>query len=373
MMTPTSLSEDSVHRAIDMVLATSDSSDVLLRRADISKEQNSMLSLVDPTNQNDANIHPCTPFYFGIQALSSDNSLVGFCTFYIAYSTWDGRMLYADQIHPELNGSLLFYRIMAKIATEIGCSRFTWKQKDPPEWNIDMANPEYLDDWIFLSMDRAAMAKFVGSTIPAATTEEENDMSMKSMMFLHIEDTIREILFEQSMERDGMTVNLKLAESDDTDTIAGLVKGLAIYEKEPDAVNVTAKDYFVDGYNSTEPLFFCILVDATDEKSPETNTTVAMGFFYFGHDLKEGPFLYLEDLYCEEAFRKKGIGTEIMKLLAQISLALDCTKFVWTALDWNAPALAFYKKIGATMQTEFKITRYCGSDVEAFARSDDTT
>lgn len=222
-------------------------------------------------------------------------------------------------------------------------------------------------------MDRAAMAKFVGSTIPAATTEEENDMSMKSMMFLHIEDTIREILFEQSMERDGMTVNLKLAESDDTDTIAGLVKGLAIYEKEPDAVNVTAKDYFVDGYNSTEPLFFCILVDATDEKSPETTTTVAMGFFYFGHDLKEGPFLYLEDLYCEEAFRKKGIGTEIMKLLAQISLALDCTKFVWTALDWNAPALAFYEKIGATMQTEFKITRYCGSDVEAFARSDDTT
>eukprot|EP00533_Pseudo-nitzschia_delicatissima_P011906 CAMPEP_0197261756 /NCGR_PEP_ID=MMETSP1432-20130617/139_1 /TAXON_ID=44447 /ORGANISM="Pseudo-nitzschia delicatissima, Strain UNC1205" /LENGTH=373 /DNA_ID=CAMNT_0042726041 /DNA_START=93 /DNA_END=1214 /DNA_ORIENTATION=- len=373
-MTSTSLSEDSVHQAIDKVLAASESSDVLLRRADMSKEQNSMLSLLDPTNQNDGNLRARTPFYFGIQAMSRENVLVGFCTFYIAYSTWDGRMLYADQIHPEKYGRLLFYRIMAKIATEIGCSRFTWKQKDPPEWNIDMANPEYLDDWIFLSMDRVAMANFVGSIIPSTTTDEEkNDMSLKSMMFLHIEDTIREILFEQSMKRDGMTVNLKLAESDDTDTIAGLVKGLAIYEKEPDAVNVTAKDYFVDGYNSTDPLFHCILVDVTDEKLPETITTVAMGLFYFGHDLKEGPFLYLEDLYCEEAFRKKGIGTEIMKVLAHISLTLDCSKFVWTALDWNAPALAFYKKIGATMQTELKITRYCGSDVEAFAQSDDKT
>lgn len=256
---------------------------------------------------------------------------------------------------------------LTHIATEL-------QEKERPEWNIGMSNPEYLHDWIFLSMDRAAMANFVGTSEgPSLSDDEEKDMSMKRLLFLHIEDTIREILEEQNMTKDGITVNLRLAEAEDTDTIAGLVQGLAIYEKEPDAVNVTAEDYFIDGYNSEEPLFYCILADVTtmDESGAETTTTAAMGLFYFGHDLLDGPFLYLEDLYCEEAYRKKGIGTEIMKQLASISLALDCNKFVWVALDWNAPALSFYKKIGATMQKELKITRYCGDDVQTFAESED--
>lgn len=182
------------------------------------------------------------------------------------------------------------------------------QEKERPEWNIGMSNPEYLHDWIFLSMDRAAMANFVGTSEgPSLSDDEEKDMSMKRLLFLHIEDTIREILEEQNMTKDGITVNLRLAEAEDTDTIAGLVQGLAIYEKEPDAVNVTAEDYFIDGYNSEEPLFYCILADVTtmDESGAETTTTAAMGLFYFGHDLLDGPFLYLEDLYCEEAYRKK--------------------------------------------------------------------
>ncbi len=223
-------------------------------------------------------------------------------------------------------------------------------------------------------MDRTAMANFVGATERSSLSDDKGkDMSMKRLLFLHIEDTIREILEEQSMIKNGIAVNLRLAEGEDTDTIAGLVQGLAIYEKEPDAVNVTAEDYFIDGYNSEEPLFYCILADVTtkDETGTESTTTAAMGLFYFGHNLLDGPFLYLEDLYCEEVYRKKGIGTEIMKQLASISLALDCSQFVWVALDWNAPALSFYKKIGATMQKELKITRYCGDDIRIFAESEE--
>ena len=55
------------------------------------------------------------------------NVLVGFCTFYIAYSTWDGRFLYADQIQPESDGSLKLYRFMAQVSQAIGCTRLTWK------------------------------------------------------------------------------------------------------------------------------------------------------------------------------------------------------------------------------------------------------
>ena len=219
------------------------------------------------------------------------------------------------------------------------------------------------------------MTNFVGSSAGKVSSSSEGtddddeggkESTMKSMLFLYVEDTIREILVEQTLSSTkGSTVNLRLSGPEDTETIAGLVQQLAIYEKEPDAVHVTANDYFTDGYNSMEPLFYCILADV--ETAEGEVTTAAMGLFYIGHNLIDGPFVYLEDLFCDEAFRGKGIGTEIMKHLAQISLALDCTQFVWTALDWNAPALSFYKKIGATMKKELKITRYCGNELKAFA------
>ena len=79
------------------------------------------------------------PFYFGIQVLMSstctdqnqphNDIMVGFCTFYIAYSTWDGRMLYVDELlDVEAAGdSLLLYRVLAKIAIQTGCARLIWK------------------------------------------------------------------------------------------------------------------------------------------------------------------------------------------------------------------------------------------------------
>lgn len=222
------------------------------------------------------------------------------------------------------------------------------------------------------------MANFIGSPQIASSsdpcTDEGEITTMKSLLFLYVEDTIRETLVEHTISTNSATVNLRLAGPEDTETIAQLVQQLAIYEKEPDAVNVTAQDYFFDGFNSTEPLFYCILADvvATDHEVNGTTaptTTAAMGLFYFGHDLVNGPFLYLQDLFCDEAFRGKGIGTEIMKQLARISLALDCSQFVWSALDWNAPALSFYNKIGATIKEELKITRYCGKDLQSFAQS----
>jgi len=400
-MSSVPLSVDFVDQTIDSVIASEgeissdespDNGNVILRRTETSDDWNSLLSslcLSDPSIESESDEESGdmefsadlrTPFYFGIQALSSEpnqpgEKLVGFCTFYIAYSTWDGRMLYVDRINTESEGSLLLYRVMAKIAIETGCGRFTWKQKDRPNWSNTTVNPEYLDDWVFLSMDRLAMTNFVGSpskaAIPNPTTQDEKETKMKPMLFLYVEDIIRETLLEQT----SATVNLRLAGPDDTDTIARLVEMLAIYEKEPDAVNVTAQDYFRDGYDSTEPLFHCILADVVstddgvDDKTASTKT-VAMGLFYFGHDMKEGSFIYLEDLFCEDAFRKKGIGSAIMKQLARISLALDCSRFVWTALDWNTPALTFYNKIGATLRNDLKITRYCGSDLKSFARSE---
>ena len=154
MMAPLSLSADSIHTIIDSILASqrsfslggsSDHDNLVLRRVKTPHDWNSLSRVFPPSylskrnennDQSETNVFSAdvrTPFYFGIQAVCSDSSqkeekLVGFCTFYIAYSTWDGRMLYVDQIKMETDRStLLLYRILAEIATKISCRRFTWK------------------------------------------------------------------------------------------------------------------------------------------------------------------------------------------------------------------------------------------------------
>jgi len=240
-----------------------------------------------------------------------------------------------------------------------------------------------LEDWVFLSLDRLAMANFVGSASTSSlVTADPNggkSQTTKPLDRIFVEGVIRDNLNQQTTS---VNVKLRLAGPKDTETIARLVQLLAVYEKEPDAVNMGAKDYLVDGYSSlAEPLFYCILADVTspDEANntdgkltPSTTISAAMGLFYFGHSMADGRFLYLEDLFCDETFRGQGLGTAIMKELARISLALDCCQFIWTALDWNTPALSFYNKIGATLKDDVKITRYCGNELQTFAKCQDT-
>jgi GNAT superfamily N-acetyltransferase len=157
--------------------------------------------------------------------------------------------------------------------------------------------------------------------------------------------------------------------SEDAKNIARLVQGLAIYEKEPDAVNCTLDDYILDG-GGKEPLFYCLLLDYYEKDSADASRhTCGMAFMYFGYVLSQGRFLYLEDLFLEEAYRKQGGGTLILQTLAEIGLHLDCSQFYWTALDWNSPALNLYEKVGAKIQKGLQISRYTGTSLRTFAES----
>lgn len=185
----------------------------------------------------------------------------------------------------------------------------------------------------------------------------------------YVEQVIRRCLgTEVTSSRQHAKLTFRLAGPEDVEAIAHLVEELAIFEKEPDAVNVTANNYLVDGCASDEPLFYCIIADVHDED--DIVTPCGMGLFFFGYVLGEGRFLYLEDLFIEEAHRGKGGGKAIMERLALISLALHCCRFTWSALDWNTPALNFYQKIGATLKDDLKITRYCGKKLQEFAALD---
>ena len=254
-------------------------------------------------------------------------------------------------------------------------------------------------------MNQQAMIKYTsefndGTLVPSntAANDDDDDGVALSLTGDYVRTTIQQCLnsineSDLGCRNDDYYYTLRLASTsqDAEECICRLVKGLATYEKEPDAVNIGSKEYIQDGglRNGEDPIFYCILLDHHDRLggdhgdeddggntiAKEKTTTCGMAFIYFGYSLVDDDndqdgngngngagsnFLYLEDLFIEEEYRKGGGGTILMKALAYISLQLKCINSMrWVALDWNTPAINFYQqKIGATIQQHKKLIRY---------------
>lgn len=145
------------------------------------------------------------------------------------------------------------------------------------------------------------------------------------------------------------TIKLRLAQRQDAASIFKLVNGLAVYEKAAHEVTITSEIYQRDGCGIDHPIFHCILVELQDTNCDQSHV-IGMGFFYLGYSASNGgKYLYLEDLFVDEEYRGRGCGKSIMLSLADIASKSGCSRFVWQALDWNTPALNFYKGIGANI------------------------
>lgn len=97
---------------------------------------------------------------------------------------------------------------------------------------------------------------------------------------------------------------------------------------------------------------------------------IPAGFALFFHNFSTflgKPGLYLEDLFVRPAFRDRGLGKRLMLRLAQIAVERDCGRFEWSVLDWNAPAIAFYRSLGALPMDEWTVQRVSGDALRALA------
>jgi GNAT superfamily N-acetyltransferase len=207
------------------------------------------------------------------------------------------------------------------------------------------------------------MVKYTG-----ATEEDIKPVDYKMLSLPVVHDSVKECLAAVNGATSNNNFRFRLSTGNDVDTIARLVQGLAVYEKEPDAVNVTSENYRCDG-GSNEPLFYCLLLEDASSPAGTKPHSCGMAFIYFGYELGRGRFLYLEDLYLEEAYRKQGGGSLAMKSLARICLALGCQNFYWVALDWNTPALNLYEKIGAKVQKGLLMARFTDETLQSFANA----
>ena len=78
--------------------------------------------------------------------------------------------------------------------------------------------------------------------------------------------------------------------------------------------------------------------------------------------------LWLEDLYVRPAFRGKGLGGRLLRAVAAVAVERGCGRFEWSVLDWNAPAIAFYERLGATVMPDWRIARVTGDALASLGR-----
>ena len=300
-------------------------------------------------------------FYHGILSEGKDGNVCAAAIFYLAYSTWDSRYIYINHIHVDdtsLETSLMY--TLADVAIKLDCHRLVWQHYDNKAPYYKELKAETLEGWMTLRMDAEAIDTFLatkGTLAPTLSTSE--DFTLEAAV-----RAIDEVLVLTNTSLESRGLKLHRATEEELDEIEVQVAGLALYEKEPESVHVNKEHYRIDGYQTDHPLFHCLLLQDT-----ETKTYHGMGFFYFGYDFDKGRFLYLEDLFFEVSHRGRGGGEMVMYALASVCKRLACTGFVWQALDWNFPAITFYKKIGAVIVDGLRTTRFAGANLRAFSES----
>ena len=156
-------------------------------------------------------------------------------------------------------------------------------------------------------------------------------------------------------------LSIRPARPGDADVILDLIRALAVYEKMEDQVVATPERLQATLFGD-RPQAHCLLAEVGGE-------AVGLAIYFYSYSTflaRKG--LHLEDLYVKETFRGRGYGEAILRFLAGIALKASCGRFEWTVLDWNEPAICFYKKMGADILDEWRICRVAGAALKTLAR-----
>jgi GNAT superfamily N-acetyltransferase len=158
-------------------------------------------------------------------------------------------------------------------------------------------------------------------------------------------------------------MRLRRAEPGDLDTIIELIRALADYEREADAVTLDRERLASHLFGPTPRAEVLIAEADTGENA---------GFALFFHNFstwKGEPGLYLEDLFVRPEYRGHGYGKALLAELARIAVERGCPRMDWSVLDWNAPSIAFYRALGAEPMEGWTTFRLAGDALRKLADS----
>ena len=142
-------------------------------------------------------------------------------------------------------------------------------------------------------------------------------------------------------------MNIRIANRSDMTSVLSLIKELARFENDPDAVELRVENLVNDGFDD-QPAFH-VYVAEVDE------IIVGIALFYMRYSTWKGKSLHLEDLIVEEQNRGKGIGKALYSAVLKYAHEKKYKRVSWEVLDWNKPAIDFYKRSGAKILDGWKV------------------
>jgi GNAT superfamily N-acetyltransferase len=153
-------------------------------------------------------------------------------------------------------------------------------------------------------------------------------------------------------------MNIRKGNPEDMRSVLGLIQELAIFEKEPEAVVISEEDLIRDGFGE-KPLFHVFVAEVEKE-------IVGIALYYYRYSTWKGKTIHLEDLIVKEKMRGTGLGSALYAEIMKQGKKDNVRRIEWNVLDWNTPAVNFYKSSGARILDGWQVVQMDEAGINSF-------
>ena len=153
-------------------------------------------------------------------------------------------------------------------------------------------------------------------------------------------------------------MTIRNATKDDMNQVLDLIKELAVFENEPNAVVLSVDDLIQDGFGN-RPLFHTFVAE-------ENNEIIGMALFYYRYSTWKGKTIHLEDLIVKENKRGLGAGFALYSQVMKQAKIDEVRRVEWAVLDWNSTAIDFYEKSGAKVLSDWRVAQMDENGINSF-------
>lgn len=158
-----------------------------------------------------------------------------------------------------------------------------------------------------------------------------------------------------------MNFTVRKGKIEDVEAVLQLITELAVFENEPDAVEITAEDLKKDGFGTVPKFDFFV--------AEEDKEIIGLAFFYERYSTWKGRSLHLEDLIVTKSKRKSGVGKALYAEVLKYAHKNDYNRVAWEVLDWNKNAIQFYENSGAKVLREWNVAQMNKENLAKFIRN----
>jgi GNAT superfamily N-acetyltransferase len=155
-------------------------------------------------------------------------------------------------------------------------------------------------------------------------------------------------------------MNIRKGTQEDMPAVLDLIKELAVFEKEPDAVVITVTNLVEDGFGEN-PLFYTFIAEVEGK-------IVGIALYYYRYSTWKGKTIHLEDLIVTSSMRGKGVGGALYKQIMELGNKEGVRRIEWNVLDWNTPAITFYENTGAVIKKDWLVAQMDVAGVKKFLK-----